>query len=243
MIVTDTHFDHTGDPSTFPSTTALIVGPNFTSTFVPAYPANPTSPIRESDYAGRELREIIFNQGIVIGDFKAFDYFGDGSFYLLDAPGHAVAHLCGLGRVTSKPNTYIFMGADAAHHPGEFRPSQYRKVPSSILPNPINRTSPVPCPGEVFEHLYRDGQSRSPFYSIATLGTENGVQFNLKEAERTIAKVQRFDANDRIFVVMAHDDSLLDTVDFFPAYANNFLAQGWASDSRWLFLKDFEAAL
>lgn len=90
------HWDHTGDPSTFDSNTALIVGPGFKQSFTPGYPKNQDAPIRESDYEGRELREIEFSQGLKIGRFNAFDYFSDGSFYLLDSPGHAIGHMCGL---------------------------------------------------------------------------------------------------------------------------------------------------
>ena len=81
------HWDHSGDPSTFPPSTALVVGPGFKDAFVPAYPTKPGCAIHESDYAGRELREIAFDGELTIGGFKAFDYFGDGSFYLLDSPG------------------------------------------------------------------------------------------------------------------------------------------------------------
>ncbi|KAL6229996.1 beta-lactamase-like protein [Aspergillus navahoensis] len=86
------HWDHIGDPSTFPSSTDLIAGPGFKEAMLPGYPANPDSPIPESDYAGRTLREITFNPGRGrIGRFPAADYFGDGSFYLLDSPGHAMS--------------------------------------------------------------------------------------------------------------------------------------------------------
>ncbi|KAL8947129.1 MAG: hypothetical protein Q9222_006553 [Ikaeria aurantiellina] len=81
------HMDHTGDPSTFPHSTDLVVGPGFKDAFVPAYPTNKDAPVRESDYANRKLREISFDAGLEIGGCKAFDYFGDGSFYLLDTPG------------------------------------------------------------------------------------------------------------------------------------------------------------
>ncbi|KAK5049525.1 hypothetical protein LTR84_004454 [Exophiala bonariae] len=86
------HWDHIGDPASFPPSTDLIVGQGFSEAMLPGYPANPASPIRESDYSGRRLREIDFKgvDGVIrIGQFPAFDYFGDGSFYLLDSPGHA----------------------------------------------------------------------------------------------------------------------------------------------------------
>lgn len=33
------------------------------------------------------MYEIVFDPEIKIGKFAAFDYFGDGSFYILDVPG------------------------------------------------------------------------------------------------------------------------------------------------------------
>ena len=35
----------------------------------------------------RHLREISFDQQKMIGKFPYYDFFGDGSFYLLDVPG------------------------------------------------------------------------------------------------------------------------------------------------------------
>lgn len=60
-----------GDPSTFDAHTALIVGPGFKEAFLPGYPANEESFILESDYEGRELREIQFTQGKKFGRFNA----------------------------------------------------------------------------------------------------------------------------------------------------------------------------
>ncbi|KAJ0121881.1 hypothetical protein J7T55_002390 [Diaporthe amygdali] len=45
------HWDHIGDPSTFHRSTKLIVGPGFKQAMLPGAPANPQSPILESDYA------------------------------------------------------------------------------------------------------------------------------------------------------------------------------------------------
>lgn len=82
------HYDHTGDPSTFPHSTDLIVGPGFKEEFTPGYPSNPESPIKDSDWEGRTLREVNFvDSSLRLGRFRALDWFGDGSFYLLDSPG------------------------------------------------------------------------------------------------------------------------------------------------------------
>lgn len=237
------HFDHTGDPSTFDPATALVVGPGFRDALLPGYPADPGSAILESDYAGRELREVRFDGATRVGRFDALDYFGDGSFYLLDGPGHTVGHLCGLARVKSGGgdggDSYIFLGGDASHQAGEFRPSAYLPLPDAISPNPLREGGVPPCPGALFEHLLRDGDRSKPFFRVA----EGGVSLDPPTAEETIAKMQEADAQDKVLVVIAHDKSLLDVVDFFPKYANDFASKDWVGKGRWAFLKDFKEAL
>lgn len=58
---------------------------------MPGHPAKDDSPILESDYEGRTVNEIDFQgTGLRLGQFRAMDFFGDGSFYLLDSPGVSV---------------------------------------------------------------------------------------------------------------------------------------------------------
>lgn len=61
LIWSHWHYDHIGDPSTFPSSTALIVGPGFKSAFLPGYPKGKESAVLQSDYEGRELMELEFD--------------------------------------------------------------------------------------------------------------------------------------------------------------------------------------
>ncbi|KAL3440877.1 Metallo-hydrolase/oxidoreductase [Aspergillus insuetus] len=242
------HYDHTGDPSTFDSFTALIVGPGCKNTFLPGYPSNEGSPILESDYAGRELRELDFTTDeLHIGQFDAVDYFGDGSFYLLDAPGHTVGHICALARVATSPPSFIFMGGDCCHHSGELRPSRYLPLPDSIDPNPLagvnghtDAGTDIVCPGAIFEHLHRDGDRTKPFYGQARPGIP---LCDPEVAEETIIKVQEADVDPHVLVVIAHDMYLRGVVDFFPESANDFVRKGWVGKCRWRFLKDFGGAI
>jgi hypothetical protein len=49
---------------------------------------NDNSHFVENDFLGRQVVEIEFNdEAPTIAGLKSYDYFGDGSFYLLDAPG------------------------------------------------------------------------------------------------------------------------------------------------------------
>ncbi|EUC64509.1 N-acyl homoserine lactonase AttM, putative, partial [Rhizoctonia solani AG-3 Rhs1AP] len=213
------HWDHTGDPSLFPSTTSLTVGPGFKANMLPGYPADPNSPILESAYKDRELVEVSFDQHpeLRIGQFRALDYFGDGSFYLLDSPGHAVGHICGLARTT--PDTFVFLGGDICHHSGQMRPSEYLPLPESVSPNPFpGKVKGIVCPG----------------------GDPNT---NLPEAQKSLDKLMDFDCYDNFFTVIAHDAELLDVVEFFPKTLNDWKARGYRERVLWKFAGDFKEAV
>ncbi|MCJ1236928.1 hypothetical protein MMC14_004912 [Varicellaria rhodocarpa] len=232
------HWDHTGAPSTFPSSTSLMVGPGFTKAFMPGYPSNPEAFILEADYEGRKIHEISFSQDLTLGRFPAYDYFGDGSFYLLNSPGHAIGHMCGLARTTTGPDTFIFMGGDACHHGGEFRPTQYLPLPTSISPSPLSSMSMNVCPGAIFEAIHRHKRADEPFLEVS----EN-LSYDRAEATECILKVEEFDGNDDVFTVIAHDMSLKDVVDFFPKQANDWKSKEWGINGRWRFLQDFMDAI
>lgn len=153
--------DHVGNMKTFPGSVNLIVGPGFKKNLLPGYPINKDSHVLESDWEGRELVELEFNASLKIGKFKAIDYFKDGSFYLLDIPGHAVGHIGGLARVSKDSgggeDSFVFMAGDTCHHSkprtsqissslkanllvkgGQWKPNKY--VP---LPKHVSLTRPI----------------------------------------------------------------------------------------------------
>jgi glyoxylase-like metal-dependent hydrolase (beta-lactamase superfamily II) len=109
------NFDHTGDVSTFPPSTKLIVGHGTKANVMPGFPADPKAQTAESDFEGREIQEIEFHEdSLRIGRFKAFDYFGDGSFYLPDSPGHAIGHINALVRThASSSSGFVHLGGDS----------------------------------------------------------------------------------------------------------------------------------
>lgn len=70
----------------FPKSTELVVGPGFKSSpsLLPGFPHNVDSPVAAAAFEERDLVEIGFEDtGLEIGGFRAHDFFGDGSFYLL----------------------------------------------------------------------------------------------------------------------------------------------------------------
>ncbi|RSM01880.1 hypothetical protein CDV31_011164 [Fusarium ambrosium] len=229
------HWDHIGDLSKFPPVTELVVGPGFSEAFLPAYPENQESPIRVSDVRGRHVNEIDFTRNsIQIGHFRAVDFFRDGSFYLLDTPGHAIGHLGGLARTTLNPDTFIFMGGDLCHHASELRPSKYIPLPDTIE-YPIISASLYPCPGAVIEQLQRPrGRGAlDPMFDPA-----RGVP--LEDAVETVQKTQELDADENVLFIYAHDKAVTEIGDLFPLTANNWKKDGWRQRMFWAFLRDFK---
>lgn len=182
--------------------------------------------------------------GLVLGRCKAIDFFGDGSFYLLDTPGHAVGHLSGLARTTASPDaTFMFLGGDCAHHGGEFRPTPYLPLPQSLSPSPIPRTCSGVCPGALFAHVHRlhpsPSSSTEPFLLVG-----EGVSHDIEEARDSITKMGDFDAQENILTMIAHDNTMVDVVGMFPdVKANDWKSKGWREKGMWKFLTDFEEAV
>ena len=204
---------------------------------IPYFPI--TNPQPNTITSGRSLKEINFTNSPQTGQFRAFDFFSDGSFYLLDTPGHAIGHLSGLARTTTNPDTFIFMGGDLCHHSGEIRPSKHMRLPSDIpaaIPSCV-----LPCPGtEAYEQLLvsRGSSVDEPFFRpAAMIGVEIG------ETVRTIVKAQEADADSNVWFVFAHDPSLIDVVDFFPLRADGWMGKGWRKKTLWSFLRNFDAAV
>ncbi|KAM7187775.1 beta-lactamase-like protein [Naviculisporaceae sp. PSN 640] len=265
------HFDHTGDPSVFPSSAALIVGPGVSDALLPGYPDSTNSTLLKSDYEGREVIELNFETGaptsrfktLKIGQLSAIDYFGDGSFYLLDTPGHAVGHICALARVTSSsdrrnremkgpdmgpgptvPDTFVLLAGDAFHHPGEIRPSRWLKVPETLS------VSLAASTGEKMGRRALIGDALPRKHRHQPQGKIGDHKYkwhhNPAQAASTLQKLQEFDAQSNILVLAAHDESLLD-LDPDMWYPRGTL-DGWFKDRlkdklHWGFMADFVGAI
>ena len=110
------HWDHVGDPSEFPNS-EIIIGPGSKAAAYPGYPADPHSEFVGIIFSHPRIRELSYETGswVPFGPFhRAYDFFADGSFLLLDAPGHMAGHLMGLAR--TGPNEYVVLGGDCCHH-------------------------------------------------------------------------------------------------------------------------------
>lgn len=191
---------------------------------------------------GRTVRELDFSaEGTIqIGKFKAIDFFGDGSFYLLDTPGHAVGHLGGLARTTSSPDTFMFFGGDLCHHGGEIRPSPHLPLPGKVeLPDLAGGLGRMTCPGADLEALQvsRGRAADEPFF-------EPAMGLSIEETIETIKKAQEADADDNVLFIYAHDGAVRRCgVDLYPLKANDWKRKGWREKMLWDFLNDFRNAL
>ena len=232
------HWDHTGDVSLFPQSTDLYVGPGFKGAFMPGYPSKKDSPMLESDFKGRKVHEIAFDPSTKIGPYPSHDLFGDGSFYVLDVPGHAVGHISGFARTT--PDTYVFMGGDVCHFGGSYRPTIWAPMPSTIPTSvPLDSRFRTPCPCSVFQKSHRDPKNyrTSSFYQVTQ---EEGAWYvDPPTAQKSVSRLEEFDANENVFVCVAHDGGLLPVVDWFPnGKLNDWKAKGWKQASQWGFLNE-----
>jgi hypothetical protein len=193
-------------------------------------------------FRGRTLREVDFStSSIKIGKFRALDFFGDGSFYLLDAPGHDWGHLSGLVRTTSNPDTFIFLGGDIVHHGGELRPTPYLPIPDEVeisLPEQVRAQWILACPkGSQFRELNvkRGRKPDQPFFDPVLV-------VDMNDAVESIDKAQEADAQSNVFFLFAHDASIQGVVDFFPKPANEWKEKGWKEKQLWKFLEDLTLA-
>ena len=232
------HFDHTGDLSLFPQSTDLYVGPGFSEAFMPGYPTNKDCPILDADFKGRTVHEPSFDTNTKIGAFPSHDFFGDGSFYLLDVPGHAVGHISGFARTT--PDTFVFMGGDICHFGGSYRPSAYAPMPGTIPSSvPLDRHIPTPCPCSFFQGSHPDPKNlrTSPFYNVTR--EPGGWYVDPPTAQKSVKSLEAFDADENVFVCVAHDGGLLPVVDFFPnGTMTDWKKKGWKERSKWGFLNE-----
>jgi hypothetical protein len=54
----------------------------------------------------------------------------------------------------------------------------------------------------------------------------------------SLEKILTFDANPDVFVLIAHDPSLHDVLEMFPADLNAWKEKGWKEKGTWAFLDE-----
>ncbi|KAJ7175836.1 hypothetical protein C8R46DRAFT_71192 [Mycena filopes] len=238
VIWSHAHFDHTGDMSKFPASTDLVLGGTTDTSLADV---NPASQLVASDFAGRKTVPLNFDESkLTIGGLRALDFFEDGSFYLLDVPGHLKGHLCGLARVT--PTSFVYLGGDACHHPGMLRPTEalHRHFPCPGHLIAATRTSVSAAHFSASDH---NGEFDLLARTTPLLDVPEGGFYDEPPAARvSIAKMGDFDANKDVFVVLAHDWTLEEVVGPFPTSLNDWQKKGWKERAIWNFLDETNQA-
>jgi hypothetical protein len=193
---------------------------------------------------GREVREMEFDESnFKVGSFPAVDYFGDGSFYLLDSPGHAIGHMCALARTT--PDTFVLMGGDICHTPGNYRPTKTYPIPETLPQDQLDPELPVPCPCSLFTPLHRlfpdEEKSRTtPFFDLSkhelTVFADNAA------GVKSVASMQEFEESEDVLVAIAHDTVLTKILPLLnkdpKADINDWKAMDLKEQARWFWLNE-----
>ncbi|KAJ7091437.1 beta-lactamase-like protein [Mycena belliarum] len=235
VIWSHSHFDHIGDMSKFPNTTGLVIGPG---TDTATFPESPTASLQASDLAGHHVTELDFTTAsLTFSGLKAIDFFGDGSFYLLNTPGHLPGHITALARVT--PTSFVALGGDAFHHVGEARPRpEFQKN--------------FPCPAHLLQEtktsistdFFWSPKSREGAFDMHSRAQQLFAVSDLPDSfyadpvtsQVSLEKLATFDADPDIFVVIAHDLSLVSSLPYFPASLNNWKASQLKKNTVWNFV-------
>ncbi|KAJ7062231.1 beta-lactamase-like protein [Mycena amicta] len=249
VIWSHSHFDHIGDMSKLPNSTSLVIS---SETDVSTYPENPNAILQESDLAGRTVTKIDFSRSTFkLNDLQAVDYFGDGSFYLLNTPGHITGHLTGLARVTANPSAFILLAGDTFHHPGEARPrpafQETFPCPAHLLASARSHIST----DYFFSPGSHDGAFDLPSRAsslLAVSDTPDSFYADPVKAAVSIEKVARWDAAEDVLVLIAHDMTVvanltgssrpsgLDGLPYYPQLLNGWKSAGWKQNTVWNFV-------
>ncbi|KAK4505804.1 hypothetical protein PRZ48_003769 [Zasmidium cellare] len=131
VILSHIHWDHIGTPSDYSQATFVVGSGTFHAleNGVPHYPAGmmeadllpegrsyelpPVASSLHKAKAASEKQRKPYTWERLANIVDAIDFFGDGSMYLVDSPGHLLGHLNALLRVG--PDKWIFLGGDCAH--------------------------------------------------------------------------------------------------------------------------------
>ncbi|TCD64056.1 hypothetical protein EIP91_004605 [Steccherinum ochraceum] len=120
ICFTHIHFDHVGVPNDYTNATFLI-GEGARALLENGYPKNPNSVFDVDLFPADRTRFLSPSSKTDAAEWKplgpfrhTFDFYGDGSLYIIDAPGHMAGHLMVLAR-TSSDGGWMMLAGDAAH--------------------------------------------------------------------------------------------------------------------------------
>ncbi|KAJ7187844.1 hypothetical protein C8R46DRAFT_1023391 [Mycena filopes] len=223
------------DMSKFPASTSLVFG---------GATATETHVSEPSD--GRKLVPLNLTESpLEIGGFKAHDFFGDGSFYVLDVPGRPT-------EPDSSPARHGPCLRPGAGHPQYFR-LHGRRLPAITLecsaPRPPCISTPhapttssqrpaTPSHAAHFTPLDAEGhfalaERHTPLLAPSTAGGYADVP----TTTASIATIGGFNASADVLVVLAHDHSLVPAIGPFPVSLDAWKAKGFKDQVTWAFIE------
>lgn len=62
----------------------------------------------------------------------------------------------------------------------------------------------------------------------------------MDQARECLKKLEVFEADENIMIMIAHDYTFIPVIDFFPKNANGWHEASWKKKSQWIFLDDFK---
>lgn len=235
------HFDHVGDATRLPASCKAVVGPGVVSECLPGYPEDPDSQLSGDAFRDREVHELDFsNTTLTIAGLRALDWFADGSFFILDTPGHATGHISALARTQQADPTqnvaeaFMLLAGDVCHHMGELRPNQWQHLPDDLTIRGNTHGKDTVASG--YRHVHPHRCVDRPFYKPAP----GGFNLNCDLMQATVEHVAALDNDPRVLTVLSHDVWILDLVDLFPTRANEWHVKARSEQMRWSFLRDFD---
>lgn len=132
------------------------------------------------------------------------------------------------------------MGGDVCHFGGSYRPTEYVPLPATIPSEvPLDSRFSNPCPCSVFTACHRDPEDArtTPFYHVTQV--PGGWYVDPVVAQKSVDRLEEFDADENVFVCVAHDGGLVPVCDWFPnGTLNDWKVKGWKEKSKWGFLNE-----
>jgi len=113
VVISHLHWDHVGNARPF-TKADFVLGAEAKGIMTGEDP-QAQSPVVVPTSAPTERTRFVVNWETSIGGLKAHDFFGDGSMYVLDIPGHLKGNVAILAR-TSSDGSWILLIGDAVHH-------------------------------------------------------------------------------------------------------------------------------
>ncbi|PPQ73307.1 hypothetical protein CVT26_015335 [Gymnopilus dilepis] len=115
VVLSHLHWDHIGDTKLF-GKSKFVVGSECRTLVENGYPKDPKALFAQDLLPIERTRFISDDDWKPVGPFpRALDFYGDGSAYIIDSPGHLPGHVNLLAR-TSPDGAWIYLAGDSAHN-------------------------------------------------------------------------------------------------------------------------------